>query len=109
MDCAGLDLGDMGTMGMGGGHGGGFEDARRGTPPELPDGEGIPAMAAGEMDFSPPAEMTDRPLGEAARRPDQFAEVSARNAGSGGMFSLLLSAGVLAVGLIFAAAFRRRR
>ena len=109
VDCAGLDLGDMGTMGMGGGHGGGFEDARRGTPPELPDGEGIPAMAAGEMDFSPPAEMTDRPLGEAARRPDQFAEVSARNAGSGGMFSLLLSAGVLAVGLIFAAAFRRRR
>lgn len=108
VDCTGLDLSDMGTMGMGGGPGGGFADAGRGTPPEPPDGEDIPAMAAGETDFSPPAEMTDRPSGDPGRRPDQFPEFSA-GTGSGGMFSLLLSAGVLAAGLIFAAAFRRRR
>lgn len=110
VDCAGLNLSDMGTMGMGGGFGGSFADAGRGTPPELPDGEGVPAMAAGEMDFSPPAEMTDRPSGDAGRRPNQFPEFSASaGAGSGGVFSLLLSAGVLAAGLIFAAVFRRRR
>lgn len=107
VDCARLDLGSMGNMGGGPG---GFAGAGRGTPPELPDGEGVPAMAAGETDFPPPAEMTDRPSGDTGRRPDQFPEFSASTgAGSGGVFSLLLSAGVLAAGLIFVAVFRRRR
>lgn len=104
VDCAGLNLGDMGTMGMGGGHGGRTPvDGGQGTPPERPDGESMPAMAPGMSDFSPPE-------GETGRRPDQFPEFSASTgAGSGGMFSLLLSAWMLAAGLIFAAAVRRRR
>ena len=77
VDCTGLDLSDMGTMGMGGGPGGGFtrDASGRGKPSELPTEENI----------------------------------SASGGGNDGTTSLLLSAGVLAAGLIFAAAFRRRR
>lgn len=103
VDCAGLDLSDMGVMGMGGGPGGGLtpDGAGRGTPRELPSGEDVPAMAPDKMEFSPPE-------GGAAPGPGQFQE-SAAGAEKGGQGPLLLSAGVLAAGLFFAAVFRRRR
>ena len=111
VDCAGLDLSDMGAVGMGGGPGGGFtrDASGRGKPSELPTEENIPAMMPGETDFSPPLEDAGRPSGDTGRMPEQFPEFSASGGGNGGMTSLLLSAGVLAAGLIFAAAFRRRR
>lgn len=111
VDCAGLDLSDMGAMGMGGGPGGGFtrDASGRGKPSELPAEENIPAMMPGEMDFSPPQEDAGRPSGNTGRMPEQFPEFSASGGGNDGMTSLLLSAGVLAAGLLFAAAFRRRR
>ena len=111
VDCAGLDLSDMGAMGMGGGPGGGFtrDTSGRGKPSELPAEENIPAMMPGEMDFSPPQGDAARPAGEEGRMPDRFPEFSASGGGNDGMTFLLLSAGVLAAGLIFAAAFRRRR
>ena len=111
VDCAGLDLSDMGAMGMVGGPGGGFtrEAAGRGTPSEFPTEENIPAMMPGETDFSPPQGDAGRPSGDTGRMPEQFPEFSASAGGNNGMTSLLLSAGVLAAGLIFAAAFRRRR
>lgn len=111
VDCAGLDLSDMGAMGMGGGPGGGFtrDASGRGKPSELPTEENIPVMMPGETDFSPPLEDAGRPSGDTGRMPEQFPEFSASGGGNGGMTSLLLSAGVLAAGLIFAAAFRRRR
>ena len=111
VDCAGLDLSDMGAMGMGGGPGGGFtrDASGRGKPSELPAEENIPAMMPGETDFSPPQEDAGRPSGDTGRMPEQFPEFSASGGGNDGMTSLLLSAGVLAAGLLFAAAFRRRR
>lgn len=111
VDCAGLDLSDMGAMGMGGGPGGGFsrDASGRGKPSELPAEENIPAMMPGEMDFSPPQGNAGRPSGNTGRMPEQFPEFSASGGGNDGMTSLLLSAGVLAAGLLFAAAFRRRR
>ena len=111
VDCAGLDLSDMGAMGMGGGPGGGFtrDASGRGKPSELPTEENIPAMMPGEMDFSPPQGDAGRPSGNTGRMPEQFPEFSASGGGNDGMTSLLLSAGVLAAGLLFAAAFRRRR
>lgn len=111
VDCAGLDLSDMGAMGMGGGPGGGFtrDASGRGKPSELPAEENIPAMMPGEMDFSPPQGDAGRPSGNTGRMPEQFPEFSASGGGNDGMTSLLLSAGVLAAGLLFAAAFRRRR
>ena len=111
VDCAGLDLSDMGAMGMGSGPGGGFtrEAAGRSTPSEFPTEENIPAMMPGETDFSPPQGDAGRPSGDTGRMPEQFPEFSASGGGNNGMTSLLLSAGVLAAGLIFAAAFRRRR
>lgn len=111
VDCAGLDLSDMGAMGMGGGPGGGFtrDASGRGKPSELPAEENIPAMMPGEMDFSPPQGDAGRPSGNTGRMPEQFPEFSASGGGNNGMTSLLLSAGVLAAGLLFAAAFRRRR
>ena len=111
VDCAGLDLSDMGAMGMGGGPGGGFtrDASGRGKPSELPAEENIPAMMPGEMDFSPPQRDAGRPSGNTGRMPEQFPEFSASGGGNDGMTSLLLSAGVLAAGLLFAAAFRRRR
>ena len=111
VDCAGLDLSDMGAMGMGGGPGGGFtrDASGRGKPSELPAEENIPAMMPGETDFSPPQGDAARPSGEEGRIPERFPEFSASGGGNDGTTSLLLSAGVLAAGLIFAAAFRRRR
>ena len=111
VDCTGLDLSDMGTMGMGGGPGGGFtrDASGRGKPSELPTEENIPAMMPGETDFSPPQGDAARPSGEEGRMPERFPEFSASGGGNDGMTFLLLSAGVLAAGLIFAAAFRRRR
>lgn len=111
VDCAGLDLSDMGAMGMGGGPGGGFtrDASGRGKPSELPTEENIPVMMPGETDFSPPQRDAGRPSGNTGRMPEQFPEFSASGGGNGGMTSLLLSAGVLAAGLLFAAAFRRRR
>lgn len=111
VDCTGLDLSDMGTMGMGGGPSGGFtrDTSGRGKPSELPAEENIPAMMPGEMDFSPPQRDAGRPSGNTGRIPEQFPEFSASGGGNDGMTSLLLSAGVLAAGLLFAAAFRRRR
>ena len=109
--CTGLDLSDMGTMGMGGGPGGGFtrDASGRGKPSELPAEENIPAMMPGEMGFSPPQGDTARPSEDTSRMPERFPEFSTSGGGNDGMTSLLLSAGVLAAGLIFAAAFRRRR
>jgi spore coat protein CotH len=106
VDCAGLDLSDMGAMGMGGGPGGGFtrDASGRGKPSELPAEENIPAMMPGETDFSPPQEDAGRPSGDTGRMPEQFPEFSASGGGNDGMTSLLLSAGVLAAGLLFAAA-----
>lgn len=66
-------------------------------------------MMPGETDFSPPQGDAGRPSGDTGRMPEQFPEFSASDGGNNGMTSLLLSAGVLAAGLIFAAAFRRRR
>ena len=111
VDCAGLDLSDMGAMGMGGGPGGGFtrDASGRGKPSELPTEENIPVMMPGETDFSPPQRDAGRPSGNTGRMPEQFPEFSASGGGNDGMTSLLLSAGVLAAGLLFAAAFRRRR
>ena len=111
VDCAGLDLSDMGAMGMGGGPGGGFtrDASGRGKPSELPTEENIPVMMPGETDFSPPQRDAGRPSGNTGRMPEQFPEFSSSGGGNDGMTSLLLSAGVLAAGLLFAAAFRRRR
>lgn len=102
IEVSGLDLSDMGDMGMGGGgpdgQGGGMPQMPDGTPPEMP------AFAPGQGEEAGPQ-----------FRPGDWQENGPQNMGEGGPTGsgsaplLIVSVLVLAAGLAFAALFRRRR
>lgn len=118
VSASGLNLSDMGTMGMGGGfgrqgeQGGQMQQMPDGAPPELPDGENMPTFAPGQGNFSPPTDDRQSPFGgQQENRFPNMREGSPGPDGNAGSGAVLLAVSVLtlAAGLVFAALFRRRR
>ncbi len=108
VDVSGLDLSDMGTMGMGGGPGGPVSKR-----PGASDEETLPVFVLDPGDFSPPAE------GDILDRSGKKPEIGGQPPGDMGsppvpvssgaeLLPLAASVAVLAAGLLFATLFRRR-
>ncbi len=118
VDASGLDLTDMGNMGMGGGpgrqgkQGDGMSQPPEGEPLEAPEGGGAPDFAPGQGDFTPPPDEEESRFGGRQENGPQDMGVGASGpaeSAGGSVLLLAVSAIVLAAGLAFAALFRRRR